>query len=79
MKEKDSLESEGAAAPDEGEDARAPRMPARERRSASRVADDQGSGHGAMSALSKLKMLERQRRLVRSPRDGEQEGGPSAV
>jgi len=42
--------------------------PGRERRSAYRVADDQGSGHGSMSALAKLKMIERYRRMTR-PRD----------
>ena len=35
--------------------------PKRERRSRHRVADEQGTGLGSMSALSKLKMLERHR------------------
>jgi hypothetical protein len=35
--------------------------PARERRSAHRTADDQRSGEGALSALSRLQMIERQR------------------
>lgn len=35
--------------------------PGRERRSHHRVADDQKSGQGAMSALSRLQMIERRR------------------
>jgi len=35
--------------------------PTRERRSLERVADDQKTGRGALSALSKLRMLERRR------------------
>ena len=40
-----------------------------ERRSSHRVRDDQQSGHGSMSALSKLKMLERKRAPIRALRD----------
>lgn len=40
----------------------------RERRSKSRVKDDQSSGKGSSTALSRLLMLERQRRTV-APRD----------
>jgi hypothetical protein len=39
--------------------------PARERRSKHRVANNQQSGHGAMTALSKLKMIERHRAQIR--------------
>lgn len=35
--------------------------PARDRRSRFRVADDQKSGQGAMSALSRLQMIERRK------------------
>lgn len=35
--------------------------PAGERRGAHRVADDQRTGEGALTAMSRLKMLERQR------------------
>lgn len=34
-----------------------------DRRSAHRVTDDQGSGEGSLSALSKFKMIERRKRL----------------
>ncbi|MBG9390124.1 hypothetical protein [Caenimonas aquaedulcis] len=44
--------------------------PKRERRSRHRVADEQGTGQGSMSALSKLKMLERHRAAV-TPRRSE--------
>jgi hypothetical protein len=40
-----------------------------DRRSSHRVRDDQQSGHGSMSALSKLKMLERKRAPLRALRD----------
>jgi hypothetical protein len=50
---------------------------ARERRSRHRVADDQKSGQGSLSALSKMKMLER-RRAVMNPRQKEPgDDGPS--
>jgi len=41
----------------------------RERRAKHRVSDDQDSGHGSMSALSKLRMLERKRAPLRALRD----------
>jgi hypothetical protein len=41
----------------------------RERRASHRVRDDQKSGQGSMTALSKLKMLERQRAQLRVSRD----------
>ena len=41
----------------------------RERRASHRVRDDQKSGQGSMSALSKLKMLERKRAQLRVSRD----------
>ncbi|HEY8049377.1 MAG TPA: hypothetical protein VIE63_09405 [Ramlibacter sp.] len=40
-----------------------------ERRASHRVRDDQKSGQGSESALSKLKMIERQRAQVRISRD----------
>lgn len=43
--------------------------PARERRSSYRVRDEQQSGHGSLTALSKLKMLERKRAALRPARD----------
>ena len=43
--------------------------PARERRSSYRVRDEQQSGHGSLTALSKLKMLERKRAAIRPARD----------
>ena len=39
--------------------------PTRERRARHRVADDQKSGQGALSALSKLQMVERKRAEMR--------------
>ncbi|MGZ5195159.1 MAG: hypothetical protein ACXWJM_08330 [Ramlibacter sp.] len=39
--------------------------PARERRAGHRVADDQKSGQGSLSALSKLQMVERKRAEMR--------------
>lgn len=42
-------------------DSPARQSPRCERRSSDRVADDQRSGQGSLSALSKMKMLERQR------------------
>ena len=41
----------------------------RERRATHRVRDDQKSGQGSASALSKMKMQERQRAQVRVSRD----------
>lgn len=43
--------------------------PTPERRSSHRVRDEQQSGHGSLSALSKLKMLERKRAAVRPAHD----------
>jgi hypothetical protein len=43
--------------------------PARERRSSYRVRDEQQSGHGSLTALSKMKMLERKRAAIRPARD----------
>jgi hypothetical protein len=43
----------------------------RERRASHRVRDDQKSGQGSATALSKLKMIERQRAQLRTPRDDE--------
>jgi len=50
------------------ESARAKDAP-RERRGTHRVADDQKSGQGSASALSKLKMIERKRAQLRISRD----------
>ena len=41
----------------------------RDRRASHRVSDDQQSGQGSMSALSKLRMLERKRAALRALRD----------
>ena len=43
----------------------------RERRARHRVRDDQQSGQGAASALSKMKMIERKRAPLRSVRGDE--------
>ena len=43
----------------------------RERRASHRVRDDQKSGQGSATALSKLKMIERQRAQLRISRDDE--------
>ena len=43
--------------------------PARERRASYRVRDEQQSGQGSLSALSKLKMLERKRAALRPGHD----------
>jgi hypothetical protein len=48
---------------------RASEPPARERRSAWRVDDEQQSGQGSLTALSKMKMLERKRAAIRPDRD----------
>jgi hypothetical protein len=45
-------------------DARAKGAPLTERRASHRVEDDQKSGQGSLSALSKLKMLERKRAAI---------------
>lgn len=41
----------------------------RDRRASHRVRDDQDSGQGSMSALSKLRMIERKRAPLRALRD----------
>ena len=56
------------SAPEAREGAKAKDSP-RERRASHRVADDQKSGQGAASALSKLKMIERKRAQLRIARD----------
>jgi hypothetical protein len=43
--------------------------PVRERRASHRVDDDQQSGQGSLSALSKLRMLERKRAALRPIHD----------
>ena len=43
--------------------------PGAERRASHRVTDEQNSGQGALSALSKLKMIERKRAQIPTPRD----------
>ena len=48
----------------------AAQAPPRERRSSHRVADDQKSGQGSLSAMSKMQMILR-RRAAMSPRDKE--------
>jgi hypothetical protein len=48
---------------------RANGAPTRERRASHRVGDDQKSGQGSQSALSKLKMLERKRDAITPGRD----------
>jgi len=58
----------GKSAPDERESARAHDSP-RERRASNRVGDDQKSGQGSASALSKLKMIERKKAQLRISRD----------
>lgn len=42
---------------------------ASDRRASHRVSDDQKSGQGSMSALSKLRMQERKRAAIRALRD----------
>ena len=51
-------------------DSPAAQAPQRERRSSHRVADDQKSGQGSLSAMSKMQMILR-RRAAMSPRDKE--------
>jgi hypothetical protein len=43
--------------------------PRRERRASHRVRDDQQSGQGSLTALSKMKMLERKRAAIEPARD----------
>jgi hypothetical protein len=52
-----------------GKRPRAEETPAPERRSSTRVHDEQQSGHGSLTALSKMKMLERKRAVLRPARD----------
>jgi len=59
--------SDGKQAKDEG-NARA----LGERRGSHRVRDDQKSGQGAASALSKLKMIERKRAPLRAVREADE-------
>jgi hypothetical protein len=51
-----------------------PDTPRSERRASHRVRDDQQSGQGSLTALSKMKMLERKRAAIEPARDE-----PSAV
>ena len=51
-------------------DAPTANAPLRERRASHRVADDQKSGHGSLSAMSKMQMILR-RRAAMTPRDKE--------
>ena len=52
-----------------GKRPRAEEAPPRERRSSNRVRDEQQSGHGSLTALSKMKMLERKRAAIRPAHD----------
>jgi len=58
------------AADESARDSPAALAPPRERRSSHRVADDQKSGQGSLSAMSKMQMILR-RRAAMSPRDKE--------
>ncbi len=49
----------------------------RERRSRHRVADNQKSGQGSLSALSKMKMMQRRREILKSRHDEPDEESPS--
>ena len=60
--------SDGKPARDGEDNARA----AGERRASYRVRDDQKSGQGSMSALSKLKMIERKRAPLRAVRESDE-------
>jgi hypothetical protein len=59
--------SDGKNAKDEGGSARAEG----ERRARDRVRDDQQSGQGSASALSKLRMIERKRAPLRAVRESD--------
>ena len=61
-------QSDGKQADQDGDGAQA-KDARRERRASHRVRDDQKSGQGSLSALSKLKMLERQRAQLTVSRD----------
>ena len=62
-------ESSDGKQPRREERAAQARDSARDRRASHRVSDDQKSGQGSASALSKLRMLERKRAPLRSLRD----------
>ena len=61
-------QSDGKKQQAEKEPAAAKDVP-RERRASNRVRDDQKSGQGSESALSKLKMIERKRAPLRAVRE----------
>jgi hypothetical protein len=61
-------QSDGKQAPG-GEERGGAREAVRERRASHRVRDDQQTGQGSLSALSKLKMLERKRAQLRLTHD----------
>ena len=66
------MAQKNVSGPDEPSDRESGREnpPARERRSRHRVADDQKSGQGAMSALSRLQMMERRKAALKpDPKD----------
>ncbi len=56
--------AKGSADPPRTEQQEEAPTPARERRSTHRVTDDQKSGQGSLSALSKMRMIERRRAVV---------------
>lgn len=62
-------QSDGKQPDAEGDGAAKASDTRRERRATTRVRDDQKSGQGSMSALSKLKMIERKRAPLRAVRD----------
>ncbi|HUR89347.1 MAG TPA: hypothetical protein VMZ74_09705 [Ramlibacter sp.] len=64
--------SDNKPSADERDSARAQDV-RRERRGSHRVGDDQKSGQGSLSALSKLKMIERKRAELRVARDDDTE------
>ena len=45
-----------------------------ERRGSDRVKNEQGSGHGSATALSRMKMIERRKSQIR-PKNGQENGG----
>jgi hypothetical protein len=50
-------------------DQRLDQRPEKDRRATHRVTDEQKSGQGSLSALSKLKMIERKRAQFKPPHD----------
>jgi hypothetical protein len=50
------------------------KAPRTERRGVDRVKNDQGSGHGSATALSRMQMIERRKLQVR-PKNGQENGG----